>query len=245
MWPAHTVNGLWAKLDNVSTTPRRRARRGTGEQLRAEILDAAKKLLAETADADAVSIRAVADIVGVTPPSIYLHFADKEALIEAVVADVFTELDEVMTAAATGVAHPLERLCQQGMAYVRFALESPEHYRLATMATHNQIGDVDHVLRTSAFEHLVEAVIGCMDAGIFAAGDPTPVALQLWSSAHGIASLMITKPYLPWGDPLDTAYHVMGATAQGLAMWDYLGKDTTPTGFAQWLTSLPPRAAEH
>jgi AcrR family transcriptional regulator len=212
--------------------------------LRGEILDAAKKLLAETADAGAVSIRAVADIVGVTPPSIYLHFADKDALIEAVVADVFTELDEVMTAASAGVAHPLERVCQQGMAYVRFALESPEHYRLATMATHNQIGDVDQVLRTSAFAHFAESITACMDAGIFAVGDPTPVVLRLWSSAHGIASLLIAKPYVPWGDPMDAAYDVMGATAQGLAIWDYLGRGTTPTQFAEWLTSLPPRAAE-
>jgi hypothetical protein len=83
-----------------------------------------------------------------------------------------------------------------------------------------------------------------MDAGIFAVGDPTPVALRLWSSAHGIASLIIAKPYVPWGDPMDIAYQVMGATALGLAICDYLGHGITATQFAQWLTSLPPRAGE-
>ena len=39
----------------------------------------------------------------------------------------------------------------------------------------------------------------CMAAGIFAEGDPMPVTLQLWAAAHGIASLMIAKPFLPWG----------------------------------------------
>src|SRR4051812_49659681 len=80
--------------------PRRRASRGSGEQLRAEIVAATKDLLAGGASAESVSIRAVADAVGVTSPSIYLHFADKDALIEAVVADVFHALDAAMLAAA-------------------------------------------------------------------------------------------------------------------------------------------------
>ena len=68
-----------------SASPRRaRARRGEGPRLREEILAAATRLLAETGDEEAVSIRAVAEAVGVTPPSIYLHFADKTELIFAV-----------------------------------------------------------------------------------------------------------------------------------------------------------------
>ena len=84
--------------------PRRRASRGSGEQLRAEIVTATKDLLAAGAGVEEVSIRAVADAVGVTSPSIYLHFADKDALIEAVVADVFASLDAAMLAAAATIA---------------------------------------------------------------------------------------------------------------------------------------------
>ena len=107
--------------------------RGRGEDLRGEIVTATKQLLAEAGDSDAVSIRAVAEAVGVTPPSIYLHFADKDQLLEAVVVDVFAELDTAMMAAAESAAGPLERLRAFGLAYVRFAVEHPEHYRLATM----------------------------------------------------------------------------------------------------------------
>lgn len=67
-------------------TRRRRAPRGSGVYLRDEILDAATQLLLDTGHAKAVSIRAVAQRVGVTPPSIYLHFADKDALLDAVCA---------------------------------------------------------------------------------------------------------------------------------------------------------------
>ena len=52
----------------MSPPGRSRSPRGQGEQLREEILEAAQSLLMETASEDAVSIRAVADAVGVTPP---------------------------------------------------------------------------------------------------------------------------------------------------------------------------------
>src|SRR5690349_6027368 len=88
----------WRTLVSVSLQPlrRRRAPRGSGEQLRDEILDAATELLLETGHAKAVSIRSVAQRVGVTPPSIYLHFADKDALLDAVCARYFEKLDEEM-----------------------------------------------------------------------------------------------------------------------------------------------------
>ncbi|HEX3816474.1 MAG TPA: TetR/AcrR family transcriptional regulator [Mycobacteriales bacterium] len=220
-------------------TPRRRAPRGSGEQLRGEILAAAKTLLADTGNADAVSIRAVADVVGVTSPSIYLHFADKEALLEAVIADVFVELDEQMNAGPDDL-YPLERLCQQGMAYVRFALRSPEHYRLATSAARTEVGHVDLVMRTSAFAHFSDTVVQCMKAGIFTEGDPVPIALELWAAAHGIASLLIAKPYLPWGDVEAVAYRVLRAAGVGRSVSDYLG-EPTPEEFAAWRAGLPQR----
>ena len=65
-------------------TARRRAPRGRGGELRGEILQAAMSLLQETGDEAAVSVRGVAQRVGVSVPSLYLHFADKQALIDAV-----------------------------------------------------------------------------------------------------------------------------------------------------------------
>jgi AcrR family transcriptional regulator len=219
---------------------RKRASRGSGELLREEIIAATKELLAASASSEAVSIRAVADAVGVTPPSIYLHFADKDALIEAVVVDVFNQLDAAMLAAAEGVERPLDALCAYGLAYVKFAIEHPEHYRLATMelrdmhAPDTELSHVDQVLADSAFTHFMATVADCMDAGVFAKGDPVPVTLELWSAAHGIASLMIAKPFLPWGDKVETANRVLRAAAQGRAINDARG-DMTPLEFETWL----------
>ena len=99
----------------MTAARRRRSPRGSGDQLRDEILDAATELLLESNQEKAVSIRSVSQRVGVTPPSIYLHFADKDALIEAVVADVFHALDAAMVAAAAEHDKPLDKLCAFGL----------------------------------------------------------------------------------------------------------------------------------
>ena len=221
----------------MTVPKRRRASRGSGEQLRAEIVTAARKLLAETRNADDVSIRAIADAVGVTPPSIYLHFADKDALIGAVVFDVFAELDSAMLEAAEGIGEPLERLRAFGLAYIRFAVGHPEHYRLAAMDPCAKPPAVDEVLATSAFDHFNAAVRDCMDAGVFAEGEVLPITLDLWAAAHGIASLIIAKPYLPWGDLDAVADRVLCAAALGHAAADLVGPDPTPAEVTAWVAA--------
>ena len=97
---------------------RPRARRGEGDRLRAEILAAAGRLLAERGDENAVSIRMIADAVGVTPPSIYLHFPDKDTLIEAVCEERFKAFDDALEAAAAAAPDDhLEAMRARGRAY--------------------------------------------------------------------------------------------------------------------------------
>ncbi len=55
-------------------------------------------------------------------------------------------------------------------------------------------------LNSSAFQHLRNSVEALIAEGVFAPGDPTIAALQLMTAAHGVAALLISKPYLPWGD---------------------------------------------
>ena len=95
----------------VAPARRSRSRRGEGEHLRDEILAAAERILIETNDQAALSIRAIAAAVGVTPPSIYLHFADRNDLVFAVCERHAEHLEQAMTEAAAGVdgslgAHP-------------------------------------------------------------------------------------------------------------------------------------------
>jgi AcrR family transcriptional regulator len=214
---------------------RRRAPRGLGDQLRDEILDAATELMLETGNAKAVSIRSVAQRVGVTPPSIYLHFADKDALLDAVCARYFEKLDEEMERATVGRDTTLDVLRAQGLAYVRFALQTPALYRIATMGEGRPGSDVDVTLASSAFQHMSVSVERMMDEGFFAREDPTTVALEMWTAAHGVAALLIAKPYLPWGDVEEFTDRVLRAVCIGQIVSGQVGQDACPKDISDWL----------
>ena len=110
---------------------RRRAVRGDGTLLRIQILTAADELLTHTGSVDGLTIRAIAERLGVTPPTIYLHFNDKRHLTQVVAADAFAELDHTTAHTTDNAATPAERLLAYGTAYLTFALNRPEHYRIA------------------------------------------------------------------------------------------------------------------
>lgn len=185
-----------------STKKRSRAPRGQGDKLRDQILDATTELLVETGNEEAVSIRAVADRVGVTPPSIYMHFADKNDLIFAVCEKHFADLDARMEEAAREGDGSLDSLRRRGRAYIQFGLDNPEPYRILFMskpAAAPEGFQEERLKTTAAFDHLVDAVREVIDEGLIE-GDPVEVAVCLWSAGHGITSLLIAHPDFPWPD---------------------------------------------
>jgi AcrR family transcriptional regulator len=200
---------------------RARARRGEGSQLRELILDATERLIVRSADADAVSIRSIAEAVGVTPPSIYLHFADKDALIRAVSERSFAEFDAVVEGAGEAVADPLEALRARARAYVRFGLDNPEQYRVLFMSKAGTLGpDVDFAAMpgSEAFQHVVDAVARAIDSGALRRDlDPFVTATGLWAAVHGITSLVISLPEFPWPDVEVLVDHVCESLLSGLS----------------------------
>jgi AcrR family transcriptional regulator len=197
---------------------RPRAPRGSGERLRGEILAAATLLLGATGDEDAVSIRGVADAVGVTPPAIYLHFADKDDLIYAVCSQVFEMFDAVLQAVDATTDDPVEALRERGRAYVRFGLEHPEHYRVLFMSKRSRSAKHADALAPGmvAFQHLVDAVQRAMDWRGIADGDATLTATGMWTSMHGVTSLLISMPDFPWPDATRLVDHVCSTVVRGL-----------------------------
>jgi AcrR family transcriptional regulator len=201
----------------VTTAPARRprARKGEGERLRDEILAATERLLVKTGDLGAVSVRAIAEAVGVTPPSIYLHFADKTELIFAVCAQHFSALDEAIESAAAGLDDPLDALRARGRAYVRFGLDHPEQYRILFMSKPSATPDgwsADAMLENAAFSHHLEAV-----QRAFPTEDALLMAVGMWAIAHGIVSLLIAQPDFPWPDVDALVDHMMTIQVRGVA----------------------------
>ena len=195
------MNSIGGNLADVSIT-RQRARKGEGDLLREEILAAAERLLLETGSEDAVSIRAVADATGVTPPSIYRHFADKSHLIFEVCSRQLDRLDGVIEAACAGIEDPVLAMHARGRAYVRFGIEHPEHYRIMFMGpAYATPDDWSDLLESGSFAHLVAGLRACVESGAVtmgSSGDLHTMALHVWANIHGLTSLLVARPTMPW-----------------------------------------------
>jgi AcrR family transcriptional regulator len=202
----------------MATKLRRRARRGEGVRLREEIIDAAEALLVRTNDLDAVSIRAIATAVGITAPSIYMHFDHKEDLLMEVCERHFHELDRVILQAGARKKDPVEAVKAMGRAYVRFGLEHPEQYRFLFMTpTPDWAADrmQERIDDLSGFGHVVSAVQRCIDEKAFVSKDAFLVACGLWMGVHGITSLLISKQAFPWPDRDELIDHCIDGYCDG------------------------------
>jgi AcrR family transcriptional regulator len=162
-------------------------------------------------------VRAVAGAVGVTPPSIYLHFADKDDLIRAVCEETFKLCDTFVEQRVAGIEDPQAQLEERGRAYVDFGVRHPEHYRILFMGKVRAHADADAVLEVSGFSHLVDNVVRCMEAGSIAPGDPLLVATGLWTAVHGITSLAVAVPGYPFVGLDVLLEHTLGVYRRGLA----------------------------
>jgi AcrR family transcriptional regulator len=200
---------------------RSRSRRGQGEQLRDEILAAAERILIETNDQAALSIRAIAAAVGVTPPSIYLHFADRNDLVFAVCERHTEHLQQAMADAVDGVADPWERIRRRGYAYLQWGLGNPEHYRILMTSRPDQTPERlldERLADTAGLVPTAADVFAAVTAGeIVLAGDPVETTKVLWMMIHGMVSLLISKPEFPFG-PVDEVYErMLNVVFHGLA----------------------------
>ena len=149
--------------------------------------------------AAAVSLRQVAQAVGVSPSAAYSHFPDKTALMVAVGHRGLTELDERMLAASTAVAGDdaaaaLARFRAAGEAYVRFAVEEPHLFRHVFGPTcaldHGK--DSEHVEPDAvSYQVLCRALDDLETHGMLRAGAREGLDLVSWTMVHGFASLVL------------------------------------------------------
>jgi AcrR family transcriptional regulator len=179
---------------------RPRARRGEGERLRDEILEATADLIAEQGSVDKVSTRAVARRVGCSSPALYLHFPDKATLVYAVCEAQFNQMGTRIDTAMAGAGGDLiDRLRAAAHAYAEFAMEHPVQYRIMMMdETYGALADytLADLAAEAGMTSIVTTVQEAMDAGILARDDPTITGVTMWAAIHGIVSLRLAKPNL-------------------------------------------------
>ncbi|MDP3984180.1 MAG: TetR/AcrR family transcriptional regulator [Acidimicrobiia bacterium] len=173
---------------------RHRARKGEGALLREEILDVTEDLLYRHGSMDAVSIRAIASRVGVTPPALYLHFEDKDQLFYAVCHRGFDRFAAHLAPVLASSGSAVERIRRLGEEYVRFGLENRQQYPILFGAhkvpiPEEQIADDPGLRILEGLVALVEEAqaSGDLRADIAAA----TVAALLWASVHGLVELLL------------------------------------------------------
>jgi AcrR family transcriptional regulator len=189
---------------------RRPARRGEGSALREEIIDAATREIAATGDAGALTLRGVARIVGVAATSIYLHFDSVEKLLDEVKLTRFEQFSAALNDAAdAGGTDPAARLLGRARGYVAFWRDHPGEYAVMFAARlHPAATALPRAFRLKdALEAVAEDVARVWGEPLDADRPPSPEAsmcgFHLWAGLHGMLSLRMVRPHLPWPD-LDT-----------------------------------------
>ncbi len=205
-----------------STTRRSREREAT----RGRILDAARELFVARG-VDATTMRAIAERLECTAPAIYHHFTDKQSLLRELVTEDIGVLGAAFLRLGE-IADPVDRLVRLGLAYVRFGLDHPEHYRLLFMtpgAKRDLPGDMAPAAHESperdAYGILHATVSEIIRGGRFHGdfGDADRVSQMYWAAVHGLVSLHLVfaeDRWIAWRDVGTSAERMLGALVTGM-----------------------------
>jgi AcrR family transcriptional regulator len=178
-----------APSKRVARKPRRPYHHGN---LRRALLDEALATI-RAEGVDGLTLREIAARLGVSRTALYRHFADKRALLTAVATEGFRALrQQLVTAWEEGGRGPAA-FQSMGVAYVRFAVANPSHYRVMFG------GFVDPQAREpelaaeagGAFQALVDALGALQHDAVVRGDDTVLMARFVWAVVHGVAMLGI------------------------------------------------------
>ncbi|TCK99265.1 TetR family transcriptional regulator [Shimia isoporae] len=156
--------------------------------------------------AEKLSLRAVAERVGVSRTAPYAHFPDKRSLLLAISAGGFRQLAEAMESRRTPDQSPREQVLLFGAAYVQFALDNANLYRLmlstmtpgadeAAEVFHSELkreATKPYAILKAEFERMVS--------------DPSraeALSQGAWGMVHGLASLVGEELIVPPEDGVE------------------------------------------
>lgn len=142
---------------------------------------------------EGLTIRGVGDTLGVSRTALYRHFANKDALLAAVAGEGFRTLREALLSAWNEGGGGRAGFDAMGLAYVRFALAHPSHYKVmfGGFFTPTKPVDAEQARSIDAYGALVDAIVDLQRAGLLVADDPQMLAPYIWALVHGIAMLAL------------------------------------------------------
>jgi AcrR family transcriptional regulator len=171
--------------------PRRKPRdRYHHGDLRRALLDEALRTIQQDG-VDALTLRTIGVRLGVSRTALYRHFTDKRALLSSVATEGFRLLtDRLLNAWNAGGIRGFNAM---GVAYIRFAMGNPSHYRVMFGGFVDDGPRNDDLMResTAAFQALVDAIVALQQEGAVREDDPLQLAQFIWAAVHGVSMLII------------------------------------------------------
>ncbi|MCB9629814.1 MAG: TetR/AcrR family transcriptional regulator [Sandaracinaceae bacterium] len=164
--------------------------------LHTELLTAAVDVARERG-IEGLSLRECARRLGVSHAAPYRHFEDKNALLLALAEQGFTWLTSAGQRAMEGLDDPRARLDAYGVAYVRFAVEHPIHFRLMFTRELETPGpkradDAAPDKASAAPNDAFGLLVGAASAAFERDGEEALLAsVAAWSIPHGLAMLIL------------------------------------------------------
>ncbi|KNX38125.1 TetR/AcrR family transcriptional regulator [Luteipulveratus halotolerans] len=170
--------------------------------LRNALIDAAASLAAEGGP-EAVTVRAAARQVGVTPTAAYRHFTGHDELITAAKAECVAKMGgamrkrlEALEPTDDRVESLRARMQALGQGYVDFAFAEPGLYRTSfTGGVHGDDAPDEYEAPDHPHQMLVGLVAELVDLGVISEADRLGTEMTAWSMVHGLALMMIDGPF--------------------------------------------------
>ena len=190
------------------------------EQLRREILDAARDLFVREGYEN-VSMRRIAERIEYSPTTIYLYFQDKAELLYCLCEETFARLvKEFERLKAEDSGDPVRCLRRGMRAYIEFGLKYPNHYKV-TFIMHPEHHEPDKYMNPDsmgmkAFAFLPALVGEAVRQGKFRQVDVAATSQTLWAAIHGLTSLLIVHPDFPWVNRSELIDHLIDTMLDGL-----------------------------
>jgi AcrR family transcriptional regulator len=141
------------------------------------------------------TLREVARRAGVSHAAPYNHFADKSALLAEVAALGFQALRRELEEAARRPRSSRQALIGIAVAYVRFGVEHPAHYRLmfGPEIAEKERYPVLQQASDATFTALTTALERGQAEGEVRLGSVRDQALAAWALVHGLTTLLIDQ----------------------------------------------------
>jgi AcrR family transcriptional regulator len=202
----------FSKRTAATKRPARKPR-GEGHTRHDEILAAAKSLFIELG-VQATTIRKIAERVGVSAPALYLYFKDKDAILIALCDRIFALLLARLEEIERQSLPAIDRLRGLSEAYIRFALEHPDEYRITFLDAApapepirytGHRTDYSDLARPGAkgalaFRKIVQVYEALAEEGMTLPYPAITCAELGWMACHGLVTALIGEPDFPWSD---------------------------------------------